>query len=111
MRRRDFMAGLGGTAAWSIAVKARDGEQIRSVGVLMNSMASDTEYQSWLAVFVQSQRQLGWIEGQNLRLDVRWSASDAQLARAYAAELIGLKPHVILAGTTLNLTMIHEATS
>ena len=92
-------------------MKARDGEQIRSVGVLMNSMASDTEYQSWLAVFVQSLRQLGWIEGQNLRLDVRWSASDAQLARAYAAELIGLKPDVILAGTTLNLTMIHEATS
>jgi putative ABC transport system substrate-binding protein len=111
MRRRDFIAGLGGTAVWSIAVKARDGEQIRSVGVLMNSMASDTEYQSWLAVFVQSLRRLGWIEGQNLRLDVRWSASDAQLARAYAAELIGLKPDVILAGTTLNLTMIHEATS
>jgi putative tryptophan/tyrosine transport system substrate-binding protein len=54
---------------------------------------------------------LGWTEGQNLRVDVRWSAGDAGLARIYAAQLIGLMPDVILASTTINLTVIREATS
>src|SRR5258705_6369174 len=77
----------------------------------MQGSETEPEYRSYLAAFVQGLRQLGWIEGQNLRIDVRWSAGDAKLARAYSAELIGLMPDVILAATTLNLTMIHEATS
>jgi putative ABC transport system substrate-binding protein len=111
MRRREFIAGLGGAAAWSMAARAQDRERLRRVGALMNSVATDTEYQSYLAAFVQGLRQLGWTEGQNLRLDVRWSASDTRLAAAYAAELIGLMPDVILAGTTLNLTVMKQATS
>jgi ABC-type uncharacterized transport system substrate-binding protein len=67
--------------------------------------------QTYLASFVQGLRQLGWTEGQNLRIDVRWSAGDAELARTYAAQLIGLMPDVILASTTINLTMIRQATS
>jgi putative ABC transport system substrate-binding protein len=55
-------------------------------------------------------RQLGWIEGQNLRIDIRWNAGDAGLSRIYAAELIGLMPDVILAGSTINLTVIQHAT-
>src|SRR5258705_13473339 len=77
----------------------------------MQGSETEPEYRSYLAAFVQGLRQLGWIEGQNLRIDVRWSAGDAKLARAYSAELIGLMPDVILAASTLNLTMIHEATS
>ncbi len=60
---------------------------------------------------MQGLRQLGWIEGQNLRLDIRWSAGDAQLARIYAAQLIGLNPDVILAPTTLNLEAVRQATT
>ena len=111
LKRREFITLLGGATAWSIAAQAQEHGKIRSVGVLMNSVTTDTEYQSRLAAFVQGLRQLGWTEGQNLRLDVRWSASDARLARAYAAELIRLMPDVILAATTLNLTVMQQATS
>ena len=77
----------------------------------MNSVATDTIRQSYLAAFVQELRQLGWTEGQNLRIDVRWNAGDAGLARTYAAQLIGLMPDVILASNTINLTVVREATS
>ena len=79
--------------------------------MLVNSVATDPEYQSYLAAFVQGLRQLGWNEGQNLRIDVRWNAGDIGLARTYAAQLIGLMPDVILAASTLNLTVIEQATS
>ncbi len=64
-----------------------------------------------MRAFVEGLRKLGWAEGQNLRIDVRWSAGDATLARTYAAQLIGLMPDAILASTTINLTVIQEATS
>ena len=111
MRRREFMTLVGGVAAWPLATRAQQPNQLRRIGVLMEGVETKPDYQSYLAAFVQGLRQLGWIEGQNLRLDVRWSASNTELARAYSAELIGLMPNVILAATTLNLTMIHQATS
>jgi putative ABC transport system substrate-binding protein len=73
---------------------------VRRVGVLMDRVATDTTPQSYLVAFTQGLRQLGWTEGQNLRIDVRWSAGDVELARIYAAQLIGLMPDVILASTT-----------
>src|SRR5712664_4821405 len=111
MRRREFIVGLGGAAAWPGAVLGQQLNQARRIGVLMQGSETEPDYRSYLAAFVQGLRQLGWIEGQSLRIDVRWSAGDAKLARANSAELIGLMPDVILAATTLNLTMIHEATS
>jgi putative tryptophan/tyrosine transport system substrate-binding protein len=111
MNRRQFITLLGGAAAaWPLAARAQ-GEPVRRVGVLMNSTATDATWQSYHAAFVQGLRQLGWIEGQNLRIDTRWSAGDAALARIYAAQLIGLTPDVILASSTTNLTVIQQATS
>jgi putative ABC transport system substrate-binding protein len=77
----------------------------------MNSVATDTEYQSYLAAFSQGLRELGWIEGQNLHVEVRWIAAEVALARIYAAQLIGLMPDVIVASSTINLTMVRQATS
>ena len=112
MKRREFIALIGGsTAGWPSAVLGQASNQVRRVGVLMQGFGTDPDYQSFLAAFLQGLRQLGWIEGQNLHVDVRWSASNTDLARTYAVELIGLRPDVVLAGTTLNLTMIHQATS
>jgi putative tryptophan/tyrosine transport system substrate-binding protein len=99
MKRREFITLLGGTAAWPLAALAQQGERMRRVGVLMNGPATDAELQSHLAAFVQGLRQLGWIEGKNLRLDIRWPPGDAALAQTYAAQLIGLMPDVILAVT------------
>ena len=98
MKRREFITLLGGAAAaWPLAARAQQTERAKRVGVLMNSTATDAMWQSYFAAFVQGLRQLGWIEGQNLRIDTRWSAGDATLARIYAAQLIGLTPDVILA--------------
>jgi putative tryptophan/tyrosine transport system substrate-binding protein len=111
MRRRTFLTLLGGAAAaWPVAARAQDG-RVRRVGVLMNAAATETEWQSYLAAFIQGLRQSGWTEGQNLRIDVRWNAGDAGLSRIYAAQLIGLIPDVILAVSTINLTVIKQATS
>src|SRR5262245_3681938 len=106
--RRKFLATLGGAAAWPLAARAQQGERVRRVGVLMNGAATETIPQSYVAAFVQELRQLGWTEGRNLRIDVRWNAGDAALARIYAAQLIGLTPDVILTASTTNLTVISK---
>src|SRR5262245_60847279 len=110
--RRKFLATLGAAAAWPLAARAQQGERVRRVGVLMNGAATETIPQSYVAAFVQELRQLGWTEGRNLRIDVRWNAGDAALARIiYAAQLIGLTPDVILTASTTNLTVIQQATN
>src|SRR5580704_11130015 len=94
-----------------MVVRGQQADPARRVGVLMGSVATDMESQSYLAAFIQGLRQLGWNEGQNIRLDVRWSAGDIGLARTYAAQLIGLMPDVILTGGTTNLTAVEQATA
>jgi hypothetical protein len=75
MRRREFITLLGGAAAaWPLATRAQQTNGVRRVGVLMNSAATETVPQSYLTAFIQGLRQLGWTEGQNLRIDVRWNA-------------------------------------
>jgi len=102
MKRRAFITLISGAAAWPLAARAQQGERVRRIGVLMNSTATDAAWQSYVAAFVEALRQLGWSEGQNLRVDLRWNAGDAALARIYAAQLIGLMPDVILASSTTN---------
>jgi putative ABC transport system substrate-binding protein len=111
IRRREFITLVGGAAAtWSSMVYAEP-DRVRRIGVLMNGIATDSRLQSNLAIFVQGLAQLGWNEGRNVRIDVRWSAGDGDLARTYAAQLIGLMPDVILSVTTTNLKVVREATS
>jgi len=98
MRRRAFVTLLGGAAAtWPLAARAQQAERVRRIGVLMNGAATETAPQSYLAAFVQGLRQLGWVEGQNIQVDIRWNGGDVTLAGIYAAQLIGLVPDVILA--------------
>jgi putative tryptophan/tyrosine transport system substrate-binding protein len=111
MKRRQFITLLGGAAAWPVAARAQQPDRVRRVGVLMNSAATDAAWHSYLIAFVQGLHQSGWTEGQNLRIDIRWSAGDSALARIYAAQLIGLMPDAILASSTTNLMVIQQATS
>ena len=90
MKRREFIAGLAGTAAWPAELRALQGDRMRRVGVLMLSAETDSQGQFWLKSFVQVLRNLGWITGKNIIIDVRWNEGDAQRARGYAAELVGL---------------------
>src|SRR6516162_10646430 len=112
LRRREFITLFGSTAAaWPLAARAQQSDRARRIGVLMNGVATDTELQSHVAAFLRELRQLGWVEGQNLRVDIRWPPGDVALAQTYAAQLIGLMPDVILAVPTLNLEVVRQATS
>ena len=97
MQRRYFLGVLGGAAAWPLAARSQQPEQMRRVGVLMNLAADDPEGQARLTVFVQGLHELGWTDGRNIRIDYRWAAGDADRFRRYAAELVALTPDVILA--------------
>jgi putative ABC transport system substrate-binding protein len=108
IKRREFITLLGGAAAWPLAVHA---QQPKRVGVLMNGVATGPAGQANLATFTQGLRKLGWIEGQNLQIEVRWSAGDPTRMEAYASDLVGLfKPDVLLANTTGNLAALQRAT-
>jgi putative ABC transport system substrate-binding protein len=91
--------------------RAQQTSAVRRIGMLMHHDTTDALAQSEVAAFVRRLRELGWTEGQNLRIDVRWTALDVSLARTYAAELIGLMPDIIVASATSALTALREATS
>jgi len=110
MKRREFISVVGGAAAWSFAARAQQPEQMRRVGVLMSFAADDAVAQARLTEFLQSLQRLGWIDGRNVRIDVRWSASDPERTRRYAAELVALMPDVILVSTTSGVAALQQAT-
>ena len=97
MRRREFIAGLGGVAAWPVVARAQQREQMRRIGALLPAAPDDAEYQSWIGAFLQGLAQLGWITGRNIRIETRWTKFDPEDTRKYAAELVALAPDVILA--------------
>jgi putative ABC transport system substrate-binding protein len=111
MKRRDFITLLGGAAAaWPLAGWAQQSERMQRLGVLMNSVESDSTGQSYVGAFAQALRKLGWVDGKNLHIDWRWRAGGADQARAYAAELVGLAPDVILSSSTMNLAALQRVT-
>src|SRR5215469_7187466 len=100
MRRRDFIAVIGGVAATCPFVARAQSDEIRRIGVLVNTAVDDPENQSGIAAFKQTLQQLGWNEGRNLQIDFRGAAADPERMMAFAKELVALKPHVILARST-----------
>jgi putative tryptophan/tyrosine transport system substrate-binding protein len=112
VRRREFISLLGGAAAaWPLAARAQPGERVRRIGLLMNSPADDSEGKARFAAFVQGLQQLGWTDGRNLRIDIRWGgAADAERHRKFAAELVALAPDVILGTTTPSVTALQRVT-
>jgi ABC-type uncharacterized transport system substrate-binding protein len=98
MRRRDFIALLGGaTAAWPLAARAQQGA-IRRIGVLMGFAESDHGAQSGVAGFREELRKLGWMEGRNIEIDTRWTTAES--TQAFAKELVALQPDFILTSST-----------
>jgi putative ABC transport system substrate-binding protein len=98
MRRRDFIAGLGGAAAWPVVARAQQPDRMRRVGVLIQPLESDPEAQAYIAAFRLELGRLGWLDGRNVRIDVRWDAGTGDQAAVNAAQLVSLKPDVILVG-------------
>jgi putative ABC transport system substrate-binding protein len=115
MQRREFITLLGGAAAassasWPLVARAQQGNRVRRIGVLMNGIPNEEPYLSWLTTFTQTLQKLGWRERDNVQIDVRWSEGDIERTRAYAEELVGLAPNMILASSTSNLTAVLRAT-
>jgi putative ABC transport system substrate-binding protein len=111
MRRRDFITLMGGAAAtWPLAARAQQSEQMRRIAVLMNAAADDSEGQAGVAAFRQVLQQLGWSDGRNVRIDIRWSENDVDRDRRYAAELAALTPDVVLASGTLSVAAFQHFT-
>jgi putative ABC transport system substrate-binding protein len=100
MRRREFIALIGGVAAWPLATRAQQPERMRRVAVLVGNAESDRVAQSWLAAFRDALSKLGWTEGSNLRIELRWAAGDPDRMRTLAKELVDLRPNAILGVTT-----------
>ena len=90
MRRREFIAGLG-AAAWPVVARAQ-AERIRRIGVLMAYDENDPEGKRRVSAFTQSLADLGWAEGRNVRIDVRWAGGDINRIRALAQELVVCNP-------------------
>ena len=97
-------------SGWPLAARAQQPERMRRIGVLMPGTADDAEYQARMAAFLQGLQQLGWSDGRNVRIDIRWAAGDANLIRKYAAELIALAPDVILAPGSTSVGPLLQAT-
>jgi putative ABC transport system substrate-binding protein len=100
LKRREFISLLGGAAAWPVAARAQQPDRMRLIGVLMAYAESDSTAQSWLAAFRAALAKLGWTEGSNLRIELRWSAADADRMRTLAKELVDLRPNAIFGVTT-----------
>ena len=111
MRRREFIALVGGAASWPLTVNAQPAERKRRIGVLLNFRLDDAEGQARVTAFGQALQELGWTEGDNVRTDTRWAGDDAELYRRYAEELVALTPDVILAGSSPSLAALQRATS
>jgi putative tryptophan/tyrosine transport system substrate-binding protein len=110
MRRRAFIATIGATALSPLLARAQQSERQRRVGALMSTGEGDPEEQARLAAFRARLAELGWSEGGNLRLDIRWGAGEDERNRGFATELVALAPDVILAGTTQSVTVLQKAT-
>jgi putative ABC transport system substrate-binding protein len=100
----------GAVAAWPLAARAQQGGRIRRIGVLMSYAADDPAGQARLLAFAQELAQSGWIDGRNVRIDVRWGAVDSEPIRSYAAELVALEPDVILATGSAIVGSLLQAT-
>jgi putative tryptophan/tyrosine transport system substrate-binding protein len=96
VKRRTFIAGLGSAAAWRVAARAQQGERVRRIGVLIGLDENDPLGNARIFAFTQALADLGWADGANVRMDVRWSGGDINRTRALAEELVGLQPDIIL---------------
>jgi putative ABC transport system substrate-binding protein len=109
IRRRDFIAGLGGTAAWPLAARAQQGDRVRRIGVLMPNDENDPVMKARVSEFTPALAGLGWTVGRKVRMDLRWGGGDINRIRALAQELVSLKLDIIVVnGTTATAAVLRE---
>ena len=110
MRRRQFITLIGGAAAWPLAARAQQPERMRRIGVLMWGDENDPELKTFVSAFIHALAGLGWTDGRNVRMDLRWHGGDTNRIRALAQELVGLQPDIIMAGGNLSTVAVERET-
>jgi putative ABC transport system substrate-binding protein len=110
MRRREFITLVGAAVALPLAARAQESERVRRIAVLVPGTADDAEYQARMVAFLQGLQPLGWSDGRNVRIDIRYAVGDANLTRKNVAELIALAPDVILAPGSTTVGPLLQAT-
>jgi putative ABC transport system substrate-binding protein len=100
MRRREFIAGLAGAAAWPLGARAQQGDRVRRIGLLAWGEENDPVAKTFVSAFTQALADLGWTVGRNVRMDLRQHGDDIYQIPAIAQELVGLQPDIIVTNTT-----------
>jgi putative ABC transport system substrate-binding protein len=100
MNRREFITLLGGAAVGPLAARAQQGDRVRRIGVLMPGAETDPVWKARVSAFTQALADVGWTDGRNVRMELRWGGGDINRIRALAQELVGLQPDIILANST-----------
>jgi putative ABC transport system substrate-binding protein len=100
MNKRKFITLLGGAAAWPLVARAQQGDRVRRIGVLMSFEEDDPVAKARISAFTQALADLGWTDGRNVRMDLRWHGGDINRIRALARELVALQPEIIVTNTT-----------
>src|SRR5215831_6208 len=110
-KRREFIALLGGAAAaWPLAAGAQQGDRVRRIGVLMEPDETDPRAKPLASAFTQALADLGWTDGRNMRIDLRWGGGDTNRIRALAQELVGLQLDIMLATGLEATTALQQQT-
>src|SRR5262249_58342950 len=112
MRRRDFITVLGGADAWPLAARAQQGERVRRVGFLMPGDENSGNGRTYVSLLTQGLAELGWVEGRNLRIELRWAAGNVGRMQLFARELAQLRPDVIVvsSGAATKAVQAHTST-
>ena len=111
MRRRTFIAALGGAAAWPVALRAKQSDQMRRIGILLHGVQTDPLWQKRLAAFLGELEGLGWLENRNVHIEVQYSANNYDRLPRLAHEIVTLDPDVIFANTTPAIKALQRETS
>jgi putative ABC transport system substrate-binding protein len=109
MRRRQFVLALGASAAWPLVAHAQQGERTRRIGVLMNLSENDPSAREFIEAFRRQLGDLGWVDGRNAGVEVRWAMGEADRYRRHAVELAAVGLDVALAATTVAVTALRDA--
>jgi putative ABC transport system substrate-binding protein len=110
LRRRNFITLLGGAAAWPLAARAQQDDRVRRIGWLSGGDENDPVRKTYVSAITQALAGLGWTDGRNLRMDLRWGGDDINRIRALAQELVGLQPDIILVGGTAVTAAVQRQT-
>ena len=108
--RRKFVVALAGAAAWPLAARAQPGDRVRRIGWLMPDDENDPVAKTRLTAFTQALADLGWTDGRNVRMDVRWGGGDINRIRALAQALVGLQPNIIVTPSIVATVAVQRET-